>query len=499
MTHDEYLAHDALGLAELVRAGEVTAVELLDLALDRVRRLNPTLNAVVRVMEAEARQAADDPPPGPFSGVPHLVKDLLSHCAGHPTSAGSRLLSDVRMDHDSELVRRVRASGLIIAGKTNLPEWGLVPYTEPELYGPCRNPWDPDRTPGGSSGGSAAAVAAGIVPMAGGGDGGGSIRIPAACCGLFGLKPTRGRTPTGPDYGQLWRGAVVEHVLTRSVRDSAAMLDATRGPDPGAPYHAPPPQGPYLREVDRDPGHLRVAYTTRPLIGASEVHPDCCSAVEEVASLMAELGHEVEPAHPVLDGRTFAQAFLTMAAVELSADLAEVHRLTGTRPRRRQVEPASWAVALRGEATSATDYATALRRLEAVGRETGPFFETYDLLLTPTVASPAPPLGSLAPSPLERAVLRFLGAVGSGGLIKAVGLLDGLVDTAFAFIPWTPLFNATGQPAMSVPLVWSDGGLPVGTHLVGRFGREDVLLRVAGQLERARPWFHRLPKLAKTE
>jgi amidase len=212
---------------------------------------------------------------------------------------------------------------------------------------------------------------------------------------------------------------------------------------------------------------------------------------------MEGLGHEVEAAHPVFDGRAFAQAFLTMAAVELSADLAEFRKLTGRRPRRRQVEAASWAVALRGTATSATEYAMALRKLESVGRETGSFFEAYDLLLTPTVATPPPPLGSLAPSPLEQALLRFLGAVGSGALVKAVGPLDALVDTAFAFIPWTPLFNATGQPAMSVPLVWNEEGLPVGVHFVGRFGREDVLFRVAGQLERARPWFHRLPRLAR--
>lgn len=496
MTHDEYTTRDALDLSDLVRSGDVTATELLEVALDRIRGLNPTLNAVVRLMEADARDAAAKPPSGPFSGVPYLVKDLHSHCAGHPTSAGSRLLSDVVMTYDSELVLRTRASGLIIAGKTNLPEWGLVPYTEPEWFGPCRNPWDPERTPGGSSGGSAAAVAAGIVPMAGGGDGGGSIRIPAACCGLFGLKPTRGRTPTGPDQGQLWRGAAVEHVLTRSVRDSAAMLDATRGADPGAPYHAPPPDGPYLGDVGRDPGSLRVAYTTQPLIGAPEVHPDCRAAVEDTASLMEELGHRVEPAEPPVDGSAFARAFLTMVAVELSADLAEVRERTGTRPRRGQVEDTSRAVALLGGATGATDYALALRTLEAVGRTTGPFFETYDLLLTPTVASPAPPLGSLAPSPLEKVLLKLMGALGSGTVIKAAGLLDSLADTAFAFTPWTPVFNATGQPAMSVPLTWNAEGLPVGSHLVGQFGREDLLLRVAGQLEQARPWFHRLPELA---
>jgi amidase len=498
MTHDEYLSNDASALAALVRSGEVSSTELLDIALTRIAELNPTINAVVRLMESDARAVAARSPSGTFGGVPFLAKDLLSHYTGHPTSAGSRLLQDLEADHDSELARRVQASGLVVAGKTNLPEFGLVPFTEPELFGPCRNPWDTERTPGGSSGGSAAAVAAGVVPMAGGGDGGGSIRIPAACCGLFGFKPTRGRTPTGPDYGELWRGAVVEHVLTRSVRDSAAMLDATHGPDPGAPYAAPPPERPFAAEVDAEPGRLRIAFTSRPLLGDPEVHPDCISAVEDTAALLEELGHHVEPAQPMLDGPAFARAFLTMAAVELSADFDAYRTVTGRRARRSQVEAASWALALFGRAVGSTNYASALRTLETAGRTVGPFFESYDLLLTPTVASPAPPIGSLAPTRLEQAALKILGALGSGRLIKGLGMLDTMADQAFAFTPWTPVFNATGQPAMSVPLTWNAAGLPVGSHLVGRYGREDVLFRVAGQLERARPWFDRLPEMART-
>ncbi len=287
-------------------------------------------------MEEDARAAALAPPTGPFAGVPFLAKDLLSQYAGHPTTAASRLLAGLKADHDTELVRRVKAAGLVVFGKTNLPEWGLVPTTESELYGPCRNPWDTGRTPGGSSGGSAAAVAARIVPMAGGGDGGGSIRIPASCCGLFGLKPTRGRTPTGPDYGLLWRGAVVEHVLTRSVRDSAAMLDATHGPDAGAPFEIPPPARPYLTEVEQPPGRLRIAWTAHPLLPA-EVHPDCVAAVQDAAQLLAGLGHDVEEATPELDGEAFARAFLTMVAAELGADLDEYERTTGRKARRGSV------------------------------------------------------------------------------------------------------------------------------------------------------------------
>jgi len=496
MTIDEYVRHDALGLAERVRSGEVTAGELLDLALACTERLDPELNAVVHLMEEDARAAAAAPPKGPFAGVPFLAKDLLSQYAGHPTTAASRLLAGLEADHDTELVRRVKAAGLVVFGKTNLPEWGLVPTTESELFGPCRNPWDTKRTPGGSSGGSAAAVAARIVPMAGGGDGGGSIRIPASCCGVFGMKPTRGRTPTGPDHGLLWRGAVVEHVLTRSVRDSAAMLDATHGPDAGAPFEIPPPAGPYLDEVDREPCRLRIAWTARPTLPA-EVHPDCVAAVQDAASLLADLGHEVEEAAPEVDGAAFARAFLIMVAAELGADLDEVERLSGRRARRDSVEAPTWALGLLSKAFTAREYATALRTLDRAGREVGPLFERHDLLLTPTLSSPPPELGALGPSPVERRILALLGLFGSGRLVKGAGLLDQAAKDAFAFIPWTPVFNVTGHPAMSVPLWWNASGLPVGVHLVGRFGAEDVLFRLAGQLERARPWKDRMPPVVE--
>lgn len=497
MTHDEYLQQDALGLAALVRAGHVTAGELLDIALERVARINPRLNAVVHLMEEDARRAAASPPPGPFSGVPYLAKDLLSTYKGHPTSAGSRLLADIPMDHDSELAARTRAAGLVVFGKTNLPEWGLIPTTESEYWGPCRNPWDAARTPGGSSGGSAAAVAAGIVPMASGGDGGGSIRIPASCCGLFGLKPTKGRIPTGPDYGLLWRGAVVEHVVSRSVRDSAAMLDATHGPDTGAPFEIPPPQGPYLDDVGREPGRLRVGFTTTPHLHA-EVHPDCVRAVEDAAALLDDLGHHVEQAAPDIDADGFTTAFLTMVAAELGGDLDDFRRMTGRKARAGDVEAGTWAVGLLADAFSAREYATALRTLEQIGRRIGPFFQEYDLLLTPTLASPPPLLGTLGPSQGERRLLRVLGAFGSGRVLRAAGLLDEMAKDAFSFIPWTPVYNVTGHPAMSVPLWWNGEGLPVGVHLVGRFGAEDVLLRLAGQLEMARPWAQRRPEWVTT-
>jgi amidase len=501
MTHDEYVAHDATGLAELARSGQVTASELLEIALARIEALDPALNAVVRLMEEDARRDAarhdSTRASGPFGGVPFLAKDIISTYAGHPTSSGSRLLAGYVWEEDSELVRRVRGTGVCVAGKTNLPEWGLLPVTESELWGPCRNPWGTARSPGGSSGGSAAAIAAGMVPMAGASDGGGSIRIPASCCGLFGLKPTRGRTPTGPVHGQLWRGAVVEHVLSRSVRDSARMLDALRGADTGAPCPIAEPGARYADSARLDPGRQRIAWTTRPTLGSS-VHPDCVAALEDAVALLGELGHELVEAEPEVDGPVFARSFLVMVASELGADLEDVAAVIGRRARRGDLEPATWALGLLSRALPAGGLAAALRHLERVGRAVGAFFERYDLWLSPTLAAPPPLIGALGPTARERTLLRVLGAFGSGRLLRAAGLLEQVAADAFEFIPWTPIANVTGQPAMSVPLYWNASGLPIGVHLTARFGDEDTLLRLAGQLERARPWLDRLPEVARS-
>jgi len=497
LTHAEYVARDGLGLAQLVSAGDVTPHELLDVALARTAALNPVLNAVVHSMEADARAAAGKPLSGPFAGVPFLTKDLQSTWKGHPTSAGSRALANVPRARDSQLARRWRAAGLLAFGKTSTPEFGLLPYTEPLAFGPCRNPWDPTRTPGGSSGGSAAVVAAGIVPMAGGGDGGGSIRIPAACCGLFGLKPTRGRTPTGPDFGLLWRGAIVEHALTRSVRDSAALLDATAGPDPGAPFELPPARRPYLDEVTADPGRLRIAFTARPPFEAV-VDAECVAAVEDAAEPLERLGHEVEGVTPDFHVDGFQKAFLTMVVGELGADLDDARELLGRKAKPRELEPVTRALALLADVTPAREYTSTLRWLERLGRRVGAFFVDYDLLLTPSLAAPAPEVGSLGPQGIQKTLVTLLGSVGSGRLLRAVRLIDQAAEDALAFTPFTPIFNVTGQPAMSVPLRWTDAGLPVGVQLVAPFAAEDILFRVAGQLERARPWFDRLPALARS-
>ncbi len=493
MTHDEYAAHDALGLAELVRAGSVTPRELVDIAAARIEEVNPILNAVVHLMLDDARQTQDTD--GPFNGVPFLAKDLQTDYAGHPTSAGTTFLKGIPREHDTELAARIRATGARIIGKTNTPELGLVPATEPKVWGPCLNPWDTTRSPAGSSGGSAASVAAGIVPMAGGGDGGGSIRMPASCCGLFGIKPTRGRTPTGPDLGQSWRGAAQEHVLTRSVRDSAAMLDATHGADPGAPYEIPLPDGAYLDDAARDPAPLRIAWTTEPILGA-DVHPDCISAVEDAKALLAEMGHHLEEATPAVDKMEFNRSFVTLVASEVGADVNDAESVAGRRARRTDFEPATWALRMLSDALSSRDLAIAMRTLEGTGRTLGRFFQDYDMLLTPTLAQPPLPIGALAPKPGEERLLSVLGMIGSGRLVKVAGLLDEVAATVYDFMPWTPLFNISGQPAMSVPLFWSGSGLPIGVHFVGHFGDEAWLVQLAGQLVRARPWFENIPSLA---
>lgn len=490
----EYEDYDALGLAELVRTRKVSAANLLDAAISRIEARNPALNAVVTRMYDQARSTiASGSPDGPFGGVPFLLKDLLAMYAGVPTSAGNRLLRDIPAAEDSEIVRRYRKAGLVVLGKTNTPEFGLVPYTESEALGVARNPWDRARTPGGSSGGSAAAVAARMVPMAGGGDGGGSIRIPASCCGVFGFKPSRGSTPTGPQFGEYWRGFVVEHVITRSVRDSAAMLDAIGGADPGAPYVAPPRERPLLKEAGVDPGKLRIAFSAKPLLG-NHVHDDCRRALDDAVRLLRDLGHEVTEAAPEFDGEAFAVAFVTIVAAEARADIEMTAALAGRKPRMADFEAATWGLGLVGKATSASAYATAVRSMQMTARTIGRFLERYDVVLTPTLADPPPVIGALQPSKAELALMKTISRLHAGWLLGALDIVKPLAEKTLAFIPYTPVFNVTGQPAMSVPLYWNEAGLPIGVHFAARLGADDVLFRLAGQLERARPWFDRAPR-----
>lgn len=499
-TFAEYDQYDALGLAELVRAREVSAKELVVTAIERIEALNPQINAVVHRMYDEGLAAAESPTTeGPFGGVPFLLKDLLSLYAGAPTRNGSRIYQNFIAPIDSELVRRYKRAGVLILGKTNTPEFGLTPFTEPELFGPTRNPWDVTRTSGGSSGGAAAAVASGMVPMAGGGDGGGSIRIPASCCGIFGLKPTRGRTPTGPIEGELWEGAAIEHVLTRSVRDSAAMLDAISAPEPGSPYVTAPPVRPFRDEVGADPGRLRIAFTDRPLLG-DVMHDDCKVALRETVALLESLGHTVVEASPPIDRDEFLRSFLLMVCGQAGADLIDAEVATGQRASPANVEIATWGLALLGRSYSAAAMAHARRHLERVARSIGRWFDGYeiDALLTPTLTTPPFVIGSLQPPSHELAALAVLGRMRAGVVLRAAGALEKAAKRVFDWIACPPVFNVTGQPAMSVPLAWSAEGLPIGMHFAARWGDEATLFRVAGQLETARPWFARRPPVGPT-
>jgi len=492
----EYDAYDGLGLAALIRTGQISATEVCEEAVRRIEAINPRLNAVITPMYDLARQAvAKGLPEGPFSGTPFLLKDLLAAYAGVPLTGGSKAYRRYIPDTDSEIVSRFKKAGLVILGKTNCPEFGLMGVTEPELFGPARNPWHTDHTPGGSSGGSAAAVAGGMTPIASGGDGGGSIRIPASHCGLFGLKPSRGRNPTGPVHGALWQGAVVEHVISRSVRDSAAMLDATCGADAGAPYVIPPPERPYLEEMERDPGSLRIAFHTRSPIG-TDVHPECIRAVEHTVRLLETLGHRVEEAHPDLDGKRLANSYLAMYFAEMAADIEELTAVLGRKATRDDVEPLTWTLGLLGRTYSAGYFVQALREWNIAARIMGRFHRQYDLYLTPTVAFPPVRIGELAPKPAERLAMQVINALGLGKLVQVSGMTDKLAIDSLAKTPFTQLANFTGQPAMSVPLHWTEDRLPCGVQFIGRFGEEDMLFRLAAQLEKAQPWFDIRPTLS---
>ena len=471
---DDYDLLDATGQAELVRRGQVAPIELVEAAIDRIERTNPSLNAVVTPMYDEARQtASDQAPTGPFGGVPFLLKDFLAEYAGVRFTEGSAFLSDYVPAEDSELVKRYKRAGLIVVAKTNTPEMAIGATTEPRLFGPTHNPWDTTRTPGGSSGGAAAAVAAGVVPMAHGNDAGGSIRIPASCCGVFGLKPTRGRNPLGPHYGDVFSGLVAEHALTRSVRDSAALLDATSGPATGEPYWTEPPLRPFVEEVTAPPGRLRIALTRHTPLG-TELHPDCLAAVDETASLCAGLGHEVVEAAPSTDWETLWHSFTSMVASGTAWGIRDWARRTGREPDQEDFEPFVWEFAKRGRQMTAPDYLLAVQDLQRLSREVAALFDDYDLWLTPTLGQPPVPLDTLTYS---------------GG--DPFELRRRVAD----FSPFTYISNVTGQPAMSIPLHWSADGLPIGSHFVGRFGDEATLFRLAGQLEAARPWRERRPPI----
>lgn len=490
----DYEDHDATGLAELVRSGQVKATELTEAAIERIDRLNLTINAVVTPTFDRARQLAESgPPSGPFAGVPFLLKDLTLAWKGTRLTEGSRAMAENISAYTSTLVERYEAAGLVILGKTNTPELGLAPVTEPELHGVTTNPWDPSRTAGGSSGGSAAAVAAGMVPMASASDGGGSIRIPASQCGLFGLKPSRGRTPSGPISSEGWFGMTVAHAVTRTVRDSAALLDATHGSEPGDAYTAPAPVRPFIDEVDTDPGALKVG-----LIEGGVFHDriagECLSACSEAGSLLGDLGHTVEPIDLGVDPETTVEAFLTLVAASVSVNLDEFAAIKGqSRPDPDEYELATWILGLVGRKLSGSDVAGALEHIRRLGRTVAHAMDGQgvSLLMTPTLAEPPLLHGALEPTDAEQTLLKALRRLPAKPALLAA--FKQLADKVLEPIPNTPLFNATGQPAMSVPLHWTDQNLPVGVQFAARYGDEATLFRLAGQLEQAKPWFNRRP------
>lgn len=493
MKFAEYLACDATELARLVARGDTSPSELLELALAQHARVHGRVNAICMLMEQEARAQACAPAPGPFAGVPFLIKDGGHHYAGIPTSFGSRSMQRIVPRQHSSVVRRYLEAGLVIFGKTNLPEFALKGVTDPELFGRTSNPWNLDHTPGGSSGGAAAAIAAGIVPMAAGNDGGGSIRIPAACCGLFGLRPSRGRVSSGPATAEVWFGASSEGVLSRSVRDSARALDVLQGAEPGDPFVIAPPSGSYAELMRREPGRLRIGFTTRSPIG-SEVHPEAVAAVTHAAQLLAKLGHEVEEAEPAIDGAALAASYLHIYFGQVPAMVAQAKAAGASVA---DLELMTRLLVSMGSAVSAPKLTQQLGQWNVFARALGEFHSRYDLLLTPTLAHPPVRHGTGDLPGGQKAVLGFLETTGLLGVLARLGLLDkaidGIAQDSLRYVPFTQLANLTGTPAMSVPLHWTADGLPLGVQFVGRFGSEDVLLQLSHQLEQAQPWFGRVP------
>src|SRR5579872_699953 len=493
MNISDYVKHDAVALAECVARREVTADELLALALQQNERAQPKTNAICRLMDSEARAQTKQPLSGPLAGVPFLIKDCTQDYAGLPTSFGSRSMANAVAPRHAHVVRRYLEAGLVIFGKTNLPEFALKGVTDSKLFGRAQNPWDFARTPGGSSGGAAAAVASGVVPMAAGSDGGGSIRIPAAYCGLFGLRPSRGRISPGPAVGEFWFGASSEGVLSRSVRDTAAALDVIVGAEPGDPFVAARQDEPYTEAMQRDCPRLRIGFSSVSPIG-TDVHPEAVSAVKEAAKLLAGLGHDVEEAAPEVDGAALAKAFLHIYFGQVASFVAEARARGASRA---DFELLTRLTATLGGATSAGVMTLQLRKWNEFARALARFHARYDVLLTPAVAFPAIQHGQGDPSPTEEMVLNLLDRSGLLGLLARTGLLAGVVDKIahdnLQFVPFTQLANLTGTPAMSVPLHWTTDGLPLGVQFVAKMGGEARLLQLARQLEVAQPWFDRLP------
>jgi len=466
---------DATGQAELVRRGEASPKELVEAAIARVEAVNPQLDAVIRTRFDQARaEAAGDLPEGPFRGVPFLLKDLGAPVAGEPTAFGIGPMASVDMPVTSYLAEQFRQAGFVVLGRTNVPEFGTTVTTEPKSFPPARNPWNREHSTGGSSGGSAAAVASGMVAAAHANDGGGSIRIPASECGLVGLKPTRARVSQGPIIGEGWAGGTIDGAVTRTVRDAAAILDAISGQMPGEPYYAPALPRPLREEVGADPGRLRVGFLDRPPADAGYLDdPECRAAVETATSLLESLGHDVSPGHPdAMFAEEFSKSFAAIIAADTEASFQEFEMLLGRAIRDDEIEPRNVNYRQWGKTLTAVDYLNARAAIGLWARQMAGWWQSHDILVTPTLAAPPPRLGWFTEDPAAEG------------------------QRIVSFIPYTAQFNMTGQPAVSLPLHWSADGLPVGVQLVAAYGREDLLVRLASQLEQAAPWADRRPPIS---
>jgi amidase len=495
MTFEEYRKHDATGLAELIKKKEVTPTELLDIAIKRAEEVNPKMNAVVtKLYDLASEQLKNIDTTAPLGGVPYLIKDLGPQLKGTRYTCGSGILKDFISTENSVVTNRMLKAGLVIFGKTNTPEFGLTPWTEGKLLGVARNPWNLNHTTGGSSGGSAAAVAAGIVPMASANDGGGSIRIPASCNGIFAIKPTRGRITLGPYFGEGWGGAVCEGVVSRSVRDSALYYDLVHGSDEGDPYHVKPPEHPFTHEITRTPRKLKIGYSTKMPEGLNKpIDEENVKAVAHAVKLLKDLGHDVVEVELPFKKRMLTELLYAMVYGETSATLDYIGEQRGKKPQMHEVEPNTWLLYKLGKSFSANAFALAKLKWNEINRDLAKFHQQYDLLLTPTLGMRPFKIGAMNNPPAEEIALKILNTLGISSIIRYTGMIEKIAEQTFSWIPYPPLANITGQPSMTVPLYWAPENLPVGVMFTAPLGDEATLFQLGAQLEKAQPWFDKVP------
>ena len=494
MNFEEYRKHDAVALAELIKKKEVTASELLDIAIKHTEEVNPKINAVVTKLYEEGKQQLKNiDTNAPFAGVPFLLKDVDVQLKGTRFTEGSNILKDYISTQTSEVVLRIQKAGAVIFGKSNTSEFGLTPFVEGKLLGTCRNPWNTDHTTGGSSGGAGASVAAGIVPMAWASDGGGSIRIPASCNGLFGIKPSRGRIPNGPHWGEMWSGAISSGIISRSVRDAATYIDAVQGTMKGDPYIIAPPDKPYSEEVKQAPRKLKIGYSYQMPKGLNApVDEENIKAIEKTVALLRSAGHTVDEVELPFTNKVNSELLYTLVLGEASATFELIGEQRGRKPQRDELEPNTWLIYQLGKSFSANYFALARQKWNTLNREMAAFHTKYDLLLTPTVGRKPFKIGSMNNSAVEDAALKTLNVLGLSFMVRYTGMIEKVANKTFSWMPYPALANITGQPSMSVPLHWSSDNLPVGVMFTAPMNDEATLFQLAAQLEKVQPWFNKV-------